>query len=260
MNQLDCVDHLVELFVGDGYFEILERLISVTTNTEESFFSLKMQAILLARFKSLFMDETLEERCLVLLLQFLNNIILCTEHLDINMEELNMLPTFMTPCYTPSVRFWTCRVMKHIFFVRIKQKKDILNAEWLDAVYMNIYEIGYEKDVSLEAAYTFLSVLKGTKKTLQLISDNQYETPLLYAFESIAFDHCTKDEHTYELPYILLESLECLVNFYRDEELHDRQKGIVYWVTEVLKTIHPIQDSRIRAIAQRFNCWNSIDV
>lgn len=176
------------------------------------------------------------------------------------MEELNMLPTFMASCYSSEVRFWTCMVIQNIFLVKIKQEKDILNAEWLDAVYKNIYEIGYDKKVSLLAARTFLVALKGTKTTMQFITDNQYETPLLYAFESLAFDHCTNDEHTYDLPYILLESLERLVYFYQDEQLNERKNGIVYWVAEVLKTIHPIEDSRIRAIAQRFYCWNRIEI
>ena len=131
------------------------------------------------------------------------------------MDELNMLPTFMGSCYSSEVRFWTCMVIQNIFLVKIKHQKDILNAEWLDAIYKNIYEIGYDKNVSLQAARTFLVALKGTKTTMQFITDNQYETPLLYAFESLAFDHCTNDEHTYDLPYILLESLERLVYFYQ---------------------------------------------
>ena len=51
-----------------------------------------------------------------------------------------------------------------------------------------------------------------------------------------------------------------LVYFYQDEQLNERKNGIVYWVAEVLKTIHPIEDSRIRAIAQRFYCWNRIEI
>jgi len=81
MNHQDNVDRLFGLFVAESYLSTLEELIKATTNVEETFISLKVQKILLARFKSLFLDETLEERCQLLLLQFLYNIISCTEHL-----------------------------------------------------------------------------------------------------------------------------------------------------------------------------------
>lgn len=81
MNHQDNVNRLFELFVAESYLFTLEELIKATSNVEETFISLNVQKILLARFKSFFLDETLEERCHILLLQLLYNIISCTEHL-----------------------------------------------------------------------------------------------------------------------------------------------------------------------------------
>lgn len=81
MNHQENVDRLFGLFVAESFLSTLEELIKATTNVEETFISLNVQKILLARFKSLFLDEALEERCQLLLLQLLYNIISCTEHL-----------------------------------------------------------------------------------------------------------------------------------------------------------------------------------
>jgi hypothetical protein len=108
MNHQDNVDRLFGLFVAETYLSTLEELIKATTNVEETFISLKVQKILLARFKSLFLDETLEERCQLLLLQFLYNIISCTEHLvsQFFLKKIMFvlfLNFFFSPCRMTSI-------------------------------------------------------------------------------------------------------------------------------------------------------------